>query len=132
MHEAGSEVEFAANRMRDTHDLWHTVTGFKGDILGEAALLAFTAPQTRNPGVAVIALLGFSQPKAWKLMVHGLKNGLRAQPLPAIAWEALLPLPIEEVRARLGIACAPTYAPLRSEQLRAEGVLRPRPGMATA
>lgn len=135
MHEAGSELEFASNRMRDTHDLWHTLTGFKGDILGEAALLAFTAPQTRNPGIAVIALLGFSrvrQPKAWKLMVHGLRTGLRAHPLAAIAWEDLLPLPVEEVRARLGVVCAPTYAPLRSEQLRAEGVLPPRPVMATA
>lgn len=135
MHEAGSELEFASNRMRDTHDLWHTVTGFKGDILGEAGLLAFTAPQTRNPGIAVIALLGFSrvrQPKAWKVMLHGLKNGLRAKSLAPIAWEALLPLPIEEVRARLGVECAPAYEPLRSAQLRAEGVLPPRPVMATA
>ena len=45
-------------RMRDSHDLWHTVTGYKGDLLGEASLLAFTFAQTRHPGIGFLAALG--------------------------------------------------------------------------
>ena len=32
-------------RMRDTHDLWHAATGYKGDVVGELAVLAFTLAQ---------------------------------------------------------------------------------------
>src|SRR5262245_7167137 len=32
-------LDFVHARMRDTHDLWHAVTGYSGDVLGEAALL---------------------------------------------------------------------------------------------
>src|SRR5580704_5479869 len=33
------DLDYLRRRMRDTHDLWHTVTGYKGDVLGETALL---------------------------------------------------------------------------------------------
>ena len=38
---ASEEMEWLRCRMRDTHDLWHAVTGYKGDVLGELSLLAF-------------------------------------------------------------------------------------------
>src|SRR3974390_2556273 len=41
-------------RMRDTHDLWHAATGYKGDVRGELALLAFTLAQNWNLGVALL------------------------------------------------------------------------------
>ena len=40
------EQAFVKVRMRDTHDLWHALTGYKGDIIGEAALLGFIFAQT--------------------------------------------------------------------------------------
>ena len=128
----GSELEFVANRMRDTHDLWHAVTGYQGDILGEASLLAFNVPQTRNVGVALIAILGFTRVRrlsAWRVIAGGLRSGARARSLPPVHWEALLPLPLEEVRARLGIRAAHAYEPIRTSTLREEGLLQPRMAM---
>lgn len=135
VHEVGSEIEYAASRMRDTHDLWHTVTGYKGDLLGETALLAFTVPQTKNPGIAAIVLLGIyriRERRALSMVLGGLERGLRAKYLPAIAWESLLPLPLEEVRARLGVRPVADYEPMRTDALRAEGLLAARPMAAMA
>lgn len=44
-------------RMRDSHDLWHVVTGYNRDLVGEAMLLAFTFAQTRNPDVGAIVAM---------------------------------------------------------------------------
>ncbi|MGB5705103.1 MAG: Coq4 family protein, partial [Polyangiales bacterium] len=45
--------------LRDTHDLWHTVLGYQGDLVGEVALLAFSHYETGNLGVGAIAVLGW-------------------------------------------------------------------------
>jgi len=37
------------------------VLGYKGDLIGEAALLAFTHDQTRNIGVGMIATMAWHQ-----------------------------------------------------------------------
>ena len=37
-------------RMRQTHDLWHVLTGYAPDVRGEVLLQAFTYGQTRAPG----------------------------------------------------------------------------------
>jgi len=52
--EAGAlppDFRFIHERMRDTHDLWHAVTGYQGDTLGEAALLAGCWPVDRLDGM---------------------------------------------------------------------------------
>ncbi len=119
-------LQYVHNRMRDTHDLWHAVTGYKGDTLGEAALLAFSLPQTRNPGVALIVLAALLHPRAGglrALVLGGFSRGLRAAWLPPIDWAPLLALPLEEVRRRLGVTAAPAYTPVRTAELRALGVL---------
>ena len=129
LHEQGSDIEFVANRMRDTHDLWHAVTGYRGDVLGETSLLAFNVPQTRNVGVALITFLGFTRVQrlsAWRAIVGGLRRGMRARSLPSVHWEQFLPLPLEEVRARLRVQPAPAYEPVRTSALREEGSLQPR------
>lgn len=129
VHAGDGELEYAGQRMRDTHDLWHTITGYKGDLLGETALLAFNVPQVWNPGIAVIVLLGIyrvRQPRVVSMVLGGLLRGLRASYLPAIDWAPLLALPLDEVRARLGIVPVEDYEPLRTATLRAEGHLAPR------
>ncbi len=121
-----ADLQYMHERMRDTHDLWHAVTGYKGDTLGEAALLAFSLPQTRNPGVALIVLAALLHPRAAglrALVLGGLGRGLRAAWLPPIDWAPLLGLPLDEVRARLRVAAAPVYKPVRTTELRAMGVL---------
>jgi len=99
------------NRMRDSHDLWHVVTGYGRDGLGELSLLAFTYAQTRNRGIGLIVMFGLraaskDYPKAgiWRALREGYRLGRAAKWLPAADWERLLPLPLSQVRRELGLA----------------------------
>jgi ubiquinone biosynthesis protein COQ4 len=120
------EFMYLHQRMRDTHDLWHAVTGYKGDVIGEVSLLAFTLAQNWNTAVALIVVTaiakGFSGGHVG-MIVEGFRRGRAAAWLPALDWESLLPLPIGEVRARLKVGSPPVYTPLRTTELRAQGVL---------
>jgi ubiquinone biosynthesis protein COQ4 len=113
--DAGSDLAFVRRRMRDTHDLWHTVSGYKGDLLGEASLLAFTFAQTHHPGVGFLAALGmvFGHSGQRDVVYDGFKRGRRAKWMVAQDWIALLPRPLAEVRAKLGIDYVPTYEEVR-------------------
>lgn len=119
-------LDFISARMRDTHDLWHVVTGYSGDVLGESALLAFIFAQTWNPGVALIISLAFLKTagapqgaEARATIFDGFRRGLQVRWLPAVEWEELLALPLSEVRARLNAGEPVVYTPIRSSQLKA-------------
>lgn len=101
-------------RIRDMHDLWHVVTGYQTDLLGEASLLAFSVPQIRNPGVAFIvaaAMLASGRKGAQGRRTIGAAfvRGLRAQWLVIADWEQLLRSPLEDVRQQLGLGETPDY-----------------------
>jgi ubiquinone biosynthesis protein COQ4 len=120
------ELEYLRTRMRDTHDLWHTVTGYRGDVLGELALLAFTLGQHWNSAIALIVVAGLVKGFGYgknSLVVEGFRRGRAASWLPAQEWESLLAQPLDDVRARLGLGSPPEYAPRRSADLRAAGVI---------
>lgn len=125
-----SDLDYLHARMRDTHDLWHAATGYRGDVLGEAALLAFILAQTWNGGVGIIVALGLykaQSPEARALILDGFLRGRRAAWLPPQPWEELLALPLSVVRERLRLPEAPVYTPIRTSELRAQGLLlRPR------
>jgi ubiquinone biosynthesis protein COQ4 len=118
--------KFLYQRMRDTHDLWHAATGYKGDVLGEASLLAFTLAQNWNTGIAFIVgtalLKGFGRLQT-RVILDGWRRGRAAAWLPAQEWESLLPLPLDEVRARLKLGAPPVYTPVRTNELRAAGMI---------
>ena len=125
-HQLPPDVEFFRNRMRDTHDLWHVVTGYQGDIIGEAALLAFSFAQVQNLGVGLIASVAFvrgPQSDMRREILRGFARGVQARWLPAVEWEALLPLPLEEVRARLRVGSPSYYQPVRAK----DWAMAPRP-----
>jgi ubiquinone biosynthesis protein COQ4 len=114
------DMRFAGERMRDTHDLWHVVTGYGTDVAGEVALLSFSYAQTRHPGIGLI--VGFTYlhfaPQVNKLLRDAYARGKSAAWLPAVVWEDLLARPLDEVRARLGIGAPPVYTPISSADLR--------------
>jgi ubiquinone biosynthesis protein COQ4 len=126
--QAGYPAEFAYQhaRLRDTHDLWHALTGYQGDVLGELALLAFTLGQNWHPGIALLISCSFAhglpEESLW-VLAEGYVRGKRAAFLPAVRWEDLLALPVGEVRARLGVGSPPKYTLRRTADLRAEGIL---------
>jgi ubiquinone biosynthesis protein COQ4 len=129
LHAPGSIGAYVGQRMRDTHDLWHAVTGYKGDLIGEVSLLAFSNAQIWNPGVSIVVSVGVLKIREARValsILGGRLRGARAVWLPAVRWEALLTVPLTQVRARLGIAPAPPYVEMRSSELRAQGMLAAR------
>lgn len=115
-----SARDYVSRRLRDTHDLWHVVTGYGGDLLGEASLLAFTHAQTFAPGIGLlvsVALLSADDPDDRRLVVDGWARGARAAWLPAVPWEELLAEPLEVVRARLRVGSPPAYEPFYARDL---------------
>jgi ubiquinone biosynthesis protein COQ4 len=115
------DEQFVADRMRDSHDLWHVVTGYHGDLVGEAALLAFTLAQTYNTGIAFIVLAALPKlpADARRLVLGAFLRGMRAAWLPEQPWEDLLALPLDEVRERLRLGPAPSYQTWRTSQVAA-------------
>ncbi len=107
-------------RLRDQHDLWHVLTDYGRDKLGELCLLAFTYAQTRNRGIGFIVLVGtykFSQGIGSRVLRAARRSfaaGRRAAWLPGQDWEALLPRPLGEVRRELGIDPPIAYQALLS------------------
>jgi ubiquinone biosynthesis protein COQ4 len=106
------------------HDLFHVVTGYGTDDLGEATLLAFSQAQlggrangllTAGAAFEVLRVLGLPwllyQYRAWR-------RGRRAVQLVALPWEELLPLRLATVRriARVG----------EPEETHAQGVMTGR------
>ena len=108
------------NRMRDSHDLWHVVTGYGRDLIGEASLLAFTYGQTRNRGIGFIVLVAYIRagrvsPEHRAMIRGGLRRSKNASWLPSADWEALHERPLDEVRTTLGVVPVESYSELRSE-----------------
>ena len=102
--------------VRDQHDLWHTVTGDGRNPFGEVCLLAFTYAQMGNPGIALIAFAGIwkifrgtGNRAIFKAVWKAYRAGRRASWLPAEDWEALLPLPLDDVRRQLAIQPSQSY-----------------------
>ncbi len=105
------------NRLRDTHDLFHVLSGYNRDALGEASLLAFTHGQNPGPGVIFIAYMGARTiakhaPKEARIMDcfwEGKRNGAKAGKIIRQDIPSLLREPLDAARARLGIEKPVTY-----------------------
>lgn len=100
------------NRLRDTHDMYHVLTGYGRDALGEDALLGFTHSQNGGLGVSFIAFIGSREiakhaPREARIkdvVAEARRNGKAAKRIIEQDIEALLPRLIDEVRAELNIA----------------------------
>lgn len=122
-------IERYADRLRDTHDLHHVLTGYGRDALGEQCVLAFTYAQNRNLGVGFIAYAGGYElkrrvaPKAsiFRAIREGHRIGNGAKNLVHEDIVALLSEPLEVARARLGIVDPALYRKAHAE-MRAAGV----------
>lgn len=123
------QVTWYFNRMRDTHDLLHILSGFGRDALGEQCVLAFTYSQQPSPAHLFLGYAGaleITKHKSVKVPVfravrEGQKMGKACPRLVEMAITDLLPLPIEEVRGRLNIK-APRYYNQAHAMWRAAGI----------
>lgn len=119
---ADSEIEAAhprawyARRIRDVHDIWHVLTGYQTDALGEACVVAFSLPQTKSAGFGLIAAGGAVQfmrartgYPCGRAVLQAWRNGRRAAWLPGQDYEALMAEPLEAARQRLRIPRPSVY-----------------------
>jgi ubiquinone biosynthesis protein COQ4 len=111
--QVSDDVTLFRDRMRDMHDLTHTLTGYGRDPLGELCLLAFTFSHTGNLGMGLIVLMGFFKIKSWpvrRAVLEGLRHGRQARCwFPNMDWESLLPEQVLELRRRFSISEPSAY-----------------------
>ncbi|WP_395945533.1 Coq4 family protein [Brevundimonas sp.] len=114
--EAAHPYAWYARRLRDIHDLWHILTGYRTDALGEACVVAFSLPQTRSPGFGLIAAgVALEAARARtghpcaRAILQAWRRGRRAAWLPGLDYEALMSEPLDQARARLGLAGPTLY-----------------------
>ncbi|MEO0549401.1 MAG: Coq4 family protein [Pseudomonadota bacterium] len=106
------DLSWYADRSRDTHDLYHVLSGYGRDSLGEAALLAYTHQQHGGRGIQFIAFMGQRQitkytPKSARIadvMKEARAHGKAATPIIDQDVPSLLREDLEEARARLNIS----------------------------
>ena len=86
---------YVSLRMRQTHDVWHVVTGFDTDIPGELGLQAFMLAQINTPlALVTIGLMtlrklydGEGIDAMFDHVTRGWQMGRRAKPFFAQRWE---------------------------------------------
>lgn len=93
-------------RMRQTHDLWHVLTGYTPDVPGEIRLQAFTFAQTNAPSAFLLTVFGTVR---WTLAKKGhvgevmraYRRGKATKWLPTFRWEDHWTTPLSELRQML-------------------------------
>ena len=106
-------IAFFRAHLYETHDVWHVVTGFGTDVVGELGLQAFY--QAQIPGALPSLLLAVGMLRSaifdqeltvpfMEALVRGWRMGRAARPLFGVRWDDLWSTPLCDVRNQLGIA----------------------------
>ncbi len=100
-------------RLRKTHDIWHTLTGFDTNVPGELALQAFYIGQFPSPAPLAIVASGLLHVIGLRdlamirttmdQIVAGYEAGKRAQKLYGVVWEDHFATDLGELRKSLNI-----------------------------
>lgn len=89
------DYSYIALRLRQTHDLWHLITGFGTDLGGELGLQAFTLAQIHSPlavmlmasGTLYYLKVGGPLNQLVRCIEQGWHMGMQAKPFLAQKWE---------------------------------------------
>lgn len=107
------DASYLLLRLRQTHDIWHVITGFGTDGLGELRLQAFSLAQTHLPIAAVIMASGIwttllQMPQHLDQLMENFHNayqlGQHAKPLLAQRWEEDWEKPLIDWQIELDIS----------------------------
>jgi ubiquinone biosynthesis protein COQ4 len=103
-----SDLVWFIQRMANSHDLFHVITGYDRNVTGEVGVIAYTAGQI--PLLPLRLLLPYfvvlkpSQPIRWARFVReAYRHGRSSPSLACVDYEDLLPRPISEARRRIGL-----------------------------
>jgi ubiquinone biosynthesis protein COQ4 len=113
MPPATNQREFIDVHMRETHDIWHVVTGSSIEMLGEIQLQGFCVAQlqlsrlwmallTKNLVKSLVYDIEVAD-RYMTALTNGWLMGKAAQPLFGVDWTTLWETPIEQVRSSLNI-----------------------------
>ncbi len=94
---------YISQRMRQTHDIWHALTGYQTDPHSEASLLAFSYAQTGFPIPGIIALGATVKDGGARKNLDGYRRGKAASYMPSVHWESRWEQPLADIRRELGI-----------------------------
>ena len=100
---------YISQRLRQTHDLWHVVSGYDTDVPGEVELQAFTFGQNQTPFGFFVALGGIAKSsgrraEVFTRVLRAYWRGRRAEQLCYRDWEKRFATRLEDVRRELGLA----------------------------
>jgi len=108
-----NRMQFLRLRMRQTHDIWHVLTGTQTDVFDEVAIQGFVAGQYTSATSAILAAGAFLKSvlrgRFDELQSHvdgfceGYVAGKRAESLLAVRWEELWEEKVETLRKRYRI-----------------------------
>lgn len=101
-----SREVYVIKRLRQTHDLWHVLTGIDTDVPGELELQAFTFTQLWLPSAFILVAFGTLRwlhrtPSLPFRVLRGMVNGLRARVLAPVPWERRWNVPVAQLRREL-------------------------------
>jgi len=113
---ARHKLHYLRLRIRQTHDIWHVLTGYDTGHYGEVGLQGFYFGQFTN-GQSVIIGAGamlkhllrgqFGElERCVEAFCEGYVSGRRAHSLLAVKWEQLWGEPLESLRERYGVTVA--------------------------
>lgn len=124
--DAGHPYAWYGRRIRDVHDVWHVLTGYGRDALGEACVVAFSHAQTGMTGFGFIGLgaafeIAREAPEvpARRAVLEAWLNGRKAAWLPVEDYVALFSEPLGDARRRLKIRRPTVYESVPEDRRRA-------------
>jgi ubiquinone biosynthesis protein COQ4 len=119
--DARHKLHYLRLRLRQTHDVWHVLTGFDTDPVGELGLQGFYFGQVTNGQSALILAGGIFKclftgrygdlERYVDVFCEGYHNGRAAHPLLNVQWEQLWSEPLDDLRQRYGIIVPGRRAP---------------------
>lgn len=108
-----TRMQFLRQRMRQTHDIWHVLTGWGTDEFEEVGIQGFTAGQYMSSMAAIIGAAAFLKSivrcrfneleRHLENFCEGYCAGKRADNLLAVKWEEMWAESIDSLRKRYGI-----------------------------
>jgi ubiquinone biosynthesis protein COQ4 len=110
---SSTDMDYFRAHLYETHDIWHVVTGFGTDFVGELGLQGFYLSQIPSPLPSLLLAVGFLRSAIYdhalaeplvEEIVRGWTLGRATPPLFGARWDELWELPLAEVRRRVGMA----------------------------
>jgi ubiquinone biosynthesis protein COQ4 len=112
---ADDDASFTLAHLYETHDIWHTVAGFKSDVAGEVGLLSFYMaqfPGRLSPMLLSAALMNTAgsamddKDARMDQIARGWTLGKQADRFFGYDWAAEWERPLAEIRVELGITAS--------------------------